>query len=257
MSGKCTNKSYSAGLTAFPVAESYHSIFDFQQELKNVQDGLYSVSLNGFCRLDGGETEVPAEIYMNDFATKLVNLKDGGLTDEPEDGVNCYIVADSWKNNPLFAESTASGSGNVDQQDDNGNYIPDGMVGSSIAFSADRYKAKAYGLVQGGTMKIGVRNLTSTTVWALWSNFKLTYEGKNVDALMEVIASTIEMMEKYCENNVDNMPENKHAEINALIEKLTEAAKTKNAEAMWDALIANNTEFGAVKEYVPVVMFKK
>ena len=252
VSGKCTNKSYSAGLTAFPVAESYHSIFDFQQELKNVQDGLYSVSLNGFCRLDGGETEVPAEIYMNDFATKLVNLKDGGLTDEPEDGVNCYIVADSWKNNPLFAESTASGSGNVDKQDDNGNYIPDGMVGSSIAFSADRYKAKAYGLVQGGTMKIGVRNLTSTTVWALWSNFKLTYEGKNVDALMEVIASTTENMEKYLENNVDNMPENKHAEINALIEKLTDAAKTKNAEAMWDALIANNTEFGAVKEYVPV-----
>ncbi len=251
VSGKCNNKAFSAGLTAFPVAESYHSIFDFQQVVEGVHDGIYSISLNGFCRLDGSETEVPAEIYMNEFATPLMNLNDGGLTDTPEDGVNCYITADSWKNNETLASSTASGSGNVDKTNADGNYIPDGMVGASVAFSADRYKATAYGLVQGGKMTIGVRNLKSTSVWALWSNFKLTYEGKNAEALQNVISSTVSNIEEYKEANTDLLDGNKAGEdITALSEKLVKAYQGGNVDEMWNALIDGNRELASIKEYV-------
>lgn len=252
VSGKCGNKNYSAGLTEFPVAESFHSIFDFQQEIKGVQDGVYSVSLNGFCRLDGSETDVPAEIYMNDFSTKLPNLKDGGLTEDANDGFNCFTSADSWKNNPALANSTASGSGNLDKENDNGELIPDGMVGASIAFSADRYKATAYGLIQGGKMTIGVRNLTSTNVWALWSNFTLKYEGKNVTALTSVINSVQGTIEKYQDEHTDGLNEKAATDINNVISSLEKVKTTGNANDMWDTLMKANSDFTEIQDYVKV-----
>lgn len=252
VTGKCTNKTYSAGLSKFPVAESYHSLFDFQQEINGVPDGVYSISLNGFCRLDGGEAEVPAEIYMNDFSTKLININDGGLTDTPEDGVNCLINADAWKSNPFFDGSTSSGSSGTDAQDANGNYIPNGMVGASVAFSADRYKATAYGLVQGGKMTIGVRNLTSTTVWALWSNFKLTYEGKNVVALTSVINSTIEKIQAYKENSADLFNEKASKDIDAILSDLEDKKASGQANDMWNALLKANTDYTEAQDYVKV-----
>lgn len=258
VSGKCTNKNLRGGLDAFPVAESWHSYFDYQQVVDNVPDGLYSISLNGFCRLDNAaETEVPAEIYMNDLATPLMNIADDAINpDEAVDGVNSYYqTSGSWKDNPLFAEnSTDNPAGNtlMDQTTINANgwYTPNGMTGASIAFSADRYKATVYGLVQGGKMTIGVRNYKSTNVWALWSNFTLTYEGKNVTACSKVLEANIKVMEDYQAANVDNMSAKATEEMEAVIEKANKAKTTGNADDMMEAIVDCSKEFANVKELV-------
>ena len=257
VSGKCNNKNLRGGLDAFPAAESYHSYFDYQQVVDNVPDGLYSISLNGFCRLDDGvDTDVPAEIYMNDLATPLQNVADDGISpDEAEDGVNCYINRDSWQQNPLFADNstkTPAGYGLLDQTTVNANgwYTPNGMTGASIAFSADRYKATVYGLVQGGKMTIGVRNYKSTHVWALWSNFKLTYEGKNVTACSKVLEANIKVMEDYQAANVDNMSAKATEQMEAVIEKAQKAKTTGNADDMMEAIIECSKDFANVKELV-------
>ena len=255
VSGKCDNKNLRDGLDAFPVAESWHSIFDFQQIVNNVPDGIYSISLNGFCRLDDGvDTSVPAEIYMNEFATPLKNIADDGVNpDEAQDGVNCYLTESSWKKNPLFENNSVDApAGNTlyDQTtvNENGYYTPNGMTGASIAFSSGRYEAKTYGLVEGGVMKIGVRNYKSTHVWALWSNFKLTYEGKTVEAIREVLSSNIEKMQVYLENNADNLNAKAQADLQDAITSATDAGKGSNADAMWEALKAANASFAEVQE---------
>lgn len=255
VSGQCNNSNLRDGLDAFPVAESYHSIFDFQQIVNNVPDGIYSISLNGFCRLDDGvDTSVPAEIYMNEFATPLQNIADDGVAPEnAEDGINCYLTEGSWKNNPLFENNSVDApAGNTlyDQTtvNENGYYTPNGMTGASIAFSSGRYEAKTYGLVEGGVMKIGVRNYKSTHVWALWSNFKLTYEGKTVEAIREVLSSNIEKMQVYLENNADNLNAKAQADLQDAITSATDAGKGSNADAMWEALKAANASFAEVQE---------
>ena len=257
VSGKCTNKNLRGGLDAFPAAESWHSIFDFQQVVDNVPDGIYSISLNGFCRLDGeNEKTVPAEIYMNEFASTLQNIADDGMNpDDAQDGLNCFISEGSWKNNPLFADNSVeqpAGYNLFDQttKNENGWYTPNGMTGASIAFSADRYKATAYGLVQGGKMKIGVRNLKSTTVWALWSNFKLTFEGKNVEAIGKVLDSKIQAMRAYNETlgTEERYSIKAYNDIEKLIEDANNAGLTGNADVMWEALINGNANFAAAQE---------
>ena len=255
VSGQCTNRNLRDGLDAFPVAESWHSLFDYQQTVYDVPDGIYSISLNGFCRLDDGvDTSVPAEIYMNEFATPLQNIADDGVSpDEANDGFNCYLSESSWKNNPLFVEnSTDSPAGNsfTDQTTVNadGYYTPSSMTGASIAFSAGRYEVKTYGLVEGGVMKIGVRNYKSTHVWALWSNFKITYEGKTVEAIRAVLSSNIEKMNVYLENNADNLNTKAQGDLNDAITSATDAGKGTNADAMWETLIDVNATFADVKE---------
>lgn len=255
VSGKCNNSNLRDGLEAFPVAESWHSIFDFQQTVNNVPDGIYSISLNGFCRLDDGvDTSVPAEIYMNEFATPLQNIADDGISpDEAQDGFNCFLTQGSWKNNPIFAENSTEKPAGWDLLDqttvnENGYYTPNGMAGASIAFSAGRYEAKTYGLVEGGVMKIGVRNYKSTHVWALWSNFKLTYEGKTVEAIRAVLSSNIEKMNVYLENNADNLNTKAQGDLQDAITSATDAGKGTNADAMWEALKAANASFAEVQE---------
>lgn len=259
VSGKCTHNNLRDGLDAFPVAESFHSIFDFQQIVNNVPDGIYSISLNGFCRLDDRvDTSVPAEIYMNEFATRLQNIADDGVAPEKaQDGFNCYLKESSWKNNPLFENNSVeapAGNNMLDQSkvNENGYYTPNGMTGASIAFSSGRYEAKTYGLVEGGVMKIGVRNYKSTHVWALWSNFKLTYEGKTVEAIREVLSSNINTMNVYLENNADNLNDKAQADLLDAIQSATNAGKGSNADAMWEALKAANATFAVVKESAEV-----
>lgn len=195
------------GFYAFPVAESYHSAFDFYQEV-TVPNGIYSLSLNGFCRPDDGETDPAAEIYMNDYATKFQTLAGGALKDEPVDGFNCYLsqgTSGAYHSNPIFAENDAHSSPADNLDRDNGDgYVPDGMEGASIAFSANRYQAKVYGMVENGKIKLGAR-CSSTHQWVLWGNFVLKYEGESDEAMMALAESFVGPAQQYLDDNSENM----------------------------------------------------
>ncbi|MCQ2213317.1 MAG: hypothetical protein MJZ36_06745 [Bacteroidaceae bacterium] len=240
-----TNFAWTGGIATAAVCESWHSYFDISQEVE-APDGIYSVSLNGFCRLDDGvDTEVPAEIYLNDFSSPLMNILDGKLPkDQAVDGFNCYLSngADGkWTTNPLFQNEDGTAVGhkspadNVDSSDEEG-YWPNGMEGASVAFSAGRYKATAYGLVEGGKMTIGVRNTKSTHVWALWGNFKLTYEGKSVEALSNVLPIYVQSLTDYAEKNEDNLTDPTKAEVEKAISAAQDALGAADGDEMYEAL---------------------
>ncbi|MCQ2258176.1 MAG: hypothetical protein MJZ41_09340 [Bacteroidaceae bacterium] len=273
--GKCGNYTARGGLHNFPVAESWHATFDVFQEIDGVPDGIYSLSLNGFCRLDDGETEVAAEIYMNEFATTLqdLNSPEQMVKNDVEngiaiDGYNCYLDNTDnggWTTNPVFLVEQADGSmapcghnspaNNTDSQVDidGTTYLaPNGMEGASVAFSANRYQAKVYGLVEGGKMRLGIRN-TSTHQWALWSNFTLTYEGKSKDALLDLLPQYIEKLENYSADNVDNMTTPAKTVAVAPIADAKNAVAAQDVDAMYQSLSDVNAAMVAAKENVAAV----
>lgn len=249
---KPTNWTWTAGLSKFPCAESYHSTFDICQEVE-APNGIYALSLNGFCRLDDGvDATVPAEIYMNNFASPLMNIADGGIAEaDAIDGFNAYLSTDSWKGNPLLEGSTVGGSTGIDRTTSEGLYIPDGMIGASVAFAGDRYKATVYGIVEGGKMTIGLRNLTSTHVWALWGNFKLTFAGKDEEAVEAIANSLVAVAQKLLDEQQDNMSAPAIDALSKAKDAVEEAEG--DAEAQYDAVIALNAEITAAHANVSAV----
>lgn len=227
----------------FPVAESYHSVFDFYQEV-TVPDGIYSLALNGFCRLDDGETEVAAEIYMNDYATKFKAITEDQVPEEEAvDGINVYLsngnTSAALTSNPVFAGCKRQSPNDATDSQGEIGYYPNGMEGASVAFSAGRFEAKVYGIVEGGKIKLGAR-CSSEHQWVLWSNFKLVYEGESEEAMEALAASFLETSKGYLENNQDYMSSPAIEALNNAInavegalesgEGLSAAIKAMNAE---------------------------
>ncbi len=255
---KAGNLAWTGGFEVFPVAESWRSTFDIYQEVK-APDGIYSISLNGFARRESGsEQTVPAEIYLNDFATPLMNILDDQLpVEEAQDGYNCYLTKDAagaYHDNPLFAENDKHSSPNnaTDKTGDKG-YYPDGMEGASIAFSADRYKATVYGIVEGGVMKIGVRN-TSANWWALWSNFKLTYEGTNpeaVDAIGNALSQrALDVLDSDQAEYLPKTMKDALEEANAAVEDADEDVKYEKVMELNNVLKEVNPMIEAVSQFI-------
>ncbi len=233
-----------------PVAECWHGTFDIYQEV-TAPDGIYSLSLNGYCRLVSGRVVIPAGVYLNDFSSKFMNYYDGGVAEaDAVDGFNAFITSGiestALTQNPQFMGCKIVGPGNGPDKLDNGMYYPDGMAGAGVAFAAGRYEAKVYGIVEGGKMKIGVRNLESDGEWVVWSNFKLTYEGKNAKAVAALATSFVANANSYLEENGDNMSTVAASALTAAIAAVEDAEG--DGDAQYDAIIALNQVLAEAKE---------
>lgn len=258
-----TNFAWTGGILNVPVCESWHSYFDISQEVE-APDGIYAISLNGFCRLDDGvDSEVPAEVYINNFSSKLQNLNGAPISEEEAiDGFNAYLTnggAGAWTTNPIFQDKDGNPCGHKSPADNtdslvDGGYVPNGMEGASVAFSAGRYQAVAYGLCEGGKLTIGVRNRVSTHVWALWGNFKLTYMAKNFEALQSILPTYVEQLTTYVEENADNLSQPAQ---DAAGDAQAKAAEASDGDEMYEALIlVNNALVAAKANKVAVDAFK-
>lgn len=215
--------------------EVYEGVVDCYQVVEGVPDGIYSLSLRGFERPAGngsytGEEAPKVFLYMNDFQTPVQNIVTGALpADDANDGENCYLSRLYEKEAPFTWDMTdydVAGHG----------WVPNGMVGAAIAFRAGRYEQKVYGLVDGGTMKIGVTSNGVTAHWVLWADFQLTYEGKSVEALTNVLPIFIEPVETYLNENVLTDPAVDAART--LISNAKDAIQDKDTEAMYACLLA-------------------
>ncbi len=70
---------------------------------------------------------------------------------------------------------------------------PSSMSGASAAFTNGEYAADPIYLeVTDGTMTIGAKLETNTTLWCIWDNFELTYYGADADVSAVKFASLIE-----------------------------------------------------------------
>lgn len=66
VSADCTNKNLSGGNNENNCAESYHSTFTISQVVEDVPAGTYTLTIQGFCRQDGGAAEDAPVFFANE-----------------------------------------------------------------------------------------------------------------------------------------------------------------------------------------------
>lgn len=168
--------------------EVYQGTFDIYQDITNIPDGVYELSVLAFQRVaengvaskahDAGTEDITAFIYANDLETPFTSPYTYGMK-EPSGG------------KPADYEYILNGE-TV--------YIPNTMQGMAAATTEnpDAYTVTVPMLVEGGTLRIGVREKrrpsninNSWGDWAIWDNFRLKYVGSKGEALNAVTTPLI------------------------------------------------------------------
>lgn len=164
--------------------EAYEKTFDLYQDITNLPDGVYELSVLAFQRVgtnedasaahDNGTENITAFIYANDLETPFTSPYTYGMK-EPSGG------------NPADYPYELNGE-TV--------YIPNSMQGMAAAITEnpEAYTVTVPMLVEGGTLRIGVRakkRPSNSHDWAIWDNFRLKYLGSKGDALGAVTTPLI------------------------------------------------------------------
>ncbi len=219
------------------------STFDIYQVVEGAPAGLYKVSINAFHRPAGAwdaDTKVPVALYMGGIANPIQNIAAGAILNDltwddetqtyldgevAKNGTNCYFwdgnsakddaaKAAIWAGNQnedpeiqaMIAGSTSltgAGKYNSDSQYNETYLIPNGMDGSSIAFSAGRYPMVVYGEVADegdgvGTLRIGLKSTEplNNGAWTLWGGFKLELAGTDPTAMRDLLKGKMDEMDE-------------------------------------------------------------
>lgn len=162
--------------------EVYQGTFDIYQDITNIPDGVYELSVLAFQRVagndiasvahDNGTEDITAFIYANDLETPFTSPYTYGMKENS---------GDDFKYN-LNGEEV---------------YIPNSMKGMAAATTEnpEAYKVTVPMFVEGGTLRIGVREKrrpsNGTADWAIWDNFRLKYIGGKGEALNVVTTPLI------------------------------------------------------------------
>ena len=165
--------------------EVYQNTFDIYQDITNIPDGVYELSVLAFQRVanndvaskahDTSTEDITAFIYANDLETPFTSPYTYGMKENS---------GDDYKYN-LNGEEV---------------YIPNSMKGMAAATTEnpEAYTVTVPMLVEGGTLRIGVREKRrpsnvngSWGDWAIWDNFRLKYVGSKGDALNAVTTPLI------------------------------------------------------------------
>ena len=165
--------------------EVYQNTFDIYQDITNIPDGVYELSVLAFQRVaennvaskahDAGIEDITAFIYANDLETPFTSPYTYGM--KANSGADYKYT--------LNGEEV---------------YIPNSMKGMAAATTENpnAYTVTVPMLVEGGTLRIGVREKRrpsnvngSWGDWAIWDNFRLKYIGSKGDALNAVTTPLI------------------------------------------------------------------
>jgi len=229
-------------------AEAFQQNFDIYQEIEGVKDGLYEVSVQAFYRTGAnqaayeaykndpemkGDAKVYPEVYINEFSSKIRNVMEIQFKDKELDENNT---------NTYHPDGTEI-------------YTLDGMTSASNAFSledpARNFTMSAYGVVQDGKIRIGLRKLegpTNAAQWTLWDNFKLTYRAKNPEVAAKVLASKSEELAELLDTSADFMTD---PVLKSTQDAYNESKKTDlNDAAKYDVLIETNDALLAAQENI-------
>ncbi len=190
-----SNFSSNTGFTdIYPVAGSWNTAFNVSQYIvADIPDGIYELEAPAFYRPGGngqgdmeGNDYVPADLFINDFYTPIMNIYAGRvLYADAINGVNCRYDASGDPEAPHNGETTSA------QDFDTGDgYVPEQRQAVSFAFAGGRYINKVYGLVQGGELRLGIRNTGKPwyeSGMTMWGQFKLTYCGYSEGAIIAMM----------------------------------------------------------------------
>lgn len=232
-------------------AEAFQQNFDIYQEIEGVKDGLYEVSVQAFYRTAAnqaayeayvndpemkGDAKVYPEVYINEFSSKIRNVMEIQFKDKELDEANT---------NTYHPDGTEV-------------YTLDGMTSASNAFSLTdptrNFTMSAYGIVQDGKLRLGLRKLdgpTNAAQWTLWDNFKLTYRAKNPEVAAKVLASKSQELADLIENSSDAMTD---PILKLAQDAYKESIKTDlNNTAKYDVLIETNEALVAAQENIKLI----
>lgn len=217
--------------------EAYEKTFDLYQDITNIPDGVYELSVLAFQRVgtnevasaahDNGTENITAFIYANDLETPFTSPYTYGMK-EPSGG------------------DPADYKYNLNGEDV---YIPNSMQGmaAAIAENPKAYTVTVPMLVEGGTLRIGVRAKTrpsNTHDWAIWDNFRLKYIGSKGDALSAVTTPLIAKAAGLLDSKMN-------AEVRAQLETAKTALETEatvpGIHTLSAAIEAANTSIEAYK----------
>lgn len=216
--------------------EAYGMTFDVHQEAKGAPVGIYEVSLQGFFRIERGQSAY--DLYLSGD-----QLSPGGVyVNNNMNLMKCVFDEPVRTNDSIFSDQAlATGPESnpsliIDAATGDSLYFPNDMLTAGEAFAAGMYVSKARGLVAkaGDELRIGVKGSLGSNTWAIWDNFKVVYHGKQP-----------EYVKSYLEDAVANANDNLNKRIGKEIkEALTaciaigEAALANgDGEVMFNALV--------------------
>lgn len=216
--------------------EAYGMTFDVHQEAKGAPVGIYEVSLQGFFRIERGQSAY--DLYLSGD-----QLSPGGVyVNNNMNLMKCVFDEPVRTDNSIFSDQAlATGPESnpsliIDAATGDSLYFPNNMLTAGEAFAAGMYVSKARGLVAkaGDELRIGVKGSLGSTTWAIWDNFKVVYHGKQP-----------EYVKSYLEDAVANANDNLNKRIGKEIkEALTARIATGEAalangdgEVMFNALV--------------------
>lgn len=218
--------------------EVYQNTFDIYQDITNIPDGVYELSVLAFQRVaengvaskahDNGIEDITAVIYANDLETPFTSPYTYGMKENS---------GDDYKYN-LNGEDV---------------YIPNSMKGMAAATmeNPNAYTVTVPMLVEDGTLRIGVREKrrpsnvnNSWGDWAIWDNFRLKYVGSKGDALNVVTTPLIAKAAGLLDSKMN-------AEVRSELETAKTALETEatfaGIHALSAAIEAANTSIEAYK----------
>lgn len=215
--------------------EAYEKTFDLYQDITNIPDGVYELSVLAFQRVgtnedaskahDAGTENITAFIYANDLETPFTSPYTYGMK-APSGG------------KPADYEYTLNGE-KV--------YIPNSMQGmaAAIAENPKAYTVTVPMLVEGGTLRIGVRakkRPSNSHDWAIWDNFRLKYVGSKGEALNAVTTPLIAKADGLL---ASNMNADVRAQLEAAKTALETEATVPGIHTLSAAIEAANTSIDA------------
>ncbi len=173
--------------------ESWHSHdFDVYQEVTNAPEGVYVIEAQGFVRCENSgynrpdevdPSIIPVHLYMNNSTDVFPSVYSETRPINPETGEEYqYTTVESW---------TIETQGGYD--------YPNSMGGAAQCFGWGMYKMSTFGLVKAGdVMRIGVKGKMKTddteNWWCIWDNFKLTYQGYEVEYVQPALDKALEQI---------------------------------------------------------------
>ena len=222
-----SNFSSNTGFTdIYPVAGSWNTAFTVSQYIvADIPDGIYELEAPAFYRPGGngegdmeGNDYVPADLFINNFYTPIMNIYAGQvLYADAINGVNCRYDSSGDPDAPHNGESTSS------QDFDTGfGYVPEQRQAVSFAFGGGRYINNVYGIVQGGELRLGIRNTGKPwyeSGMTMWGKFKLIYRGNSeeaIEAMMDNFSKRLDALKWardeqwkmfYSQSHIDNLDE--------------------------------------------------
>ena len=245
-----------AGLSFNQNGERWNANFDYYQILPGLQNGVYELKAQAFYRTgdnaasesqyDSNSEEILAWIYLNDSKSPVPSIMSAKHTaaelDAVSQGTNVWQSTGSDGSYPR-TDGTADDGSTF--------YSPNGQNAASAFFALGDYECNVYGIVTDGTLRLGIKSEGSVSNrWTLFDNFRLVYQGYDVDVLSELLNNkaeeAAELMEKDMASDAKNALENAY-------NLASDAAGSREGRTMFDALITIistlNSAETSVKQY--------